>query len=149
MKNALLLGLFAFIFVTSCSKSDDDNDNNQNLPNVAFDTGTLINTNLPQFNNLTFPNNPVVIDNSAYGINGIVVMNTGSGYNAFEITDPNHNLRTCSKLTVEGIIATCNCDDDNSYDVLTGLGREGTTGQYALRRYFVEVNGNIIRVWNN
>ncbi|GGH36202.1 hypothetical protein IA57_06740 [Mangrovimonas yunxiaonensis] len=149
MKHPLYFSLLALFLMASCNKNDDDHNNNQYLPNVAFDTGTLINTNLPQFNALNFPNNPVAINNAAYGINGIVVMNTGSGFTAFELSDPNHALQTCSKLNLEGIIVSCLCDDGNAYDVLTGQGQEGTTGPYGLRPYFVEVSGNIIRVYNN
>jgi hypothetical protein len=91
-----------------------------------------------------------VILNSPYGINGVVLYYAGgSNYSAFEITDPNHPISNCSTLSVEGIIATCDCDDGNSYDILNGIGRTGTTGSYSLKRYFVEVNGSIIRVYNN
>lgn len=141
--------LFAFL-VVSCNKSDDNNDNNnQYLPNITFDTGNLVNTNLPQYSDLQFANNFVILNNN-YGINGVVLFYAGGdNYSAFEISDPNHALRTCSTLTVEGVIATCDCDDGNSYEILNGTGRTGTTGNYALKRYFVEPAGNIIRVYNN
>ena len=148
MKKAFFIVVFSFVLI-ACSKNDDGNNNNQYLPNFTFDTGGLINTNLPQYSNLQFPSNYVIIGNT-YGINGVVLFYAGgTNYNAFELSDPNHSLRTCSTLSVEGVIATCDCIDDNSYDILTGLGQEGTTGQFTLKRYFVEVNGNIIRVFNN
>lgn len=133
----------------SCSKSDDVNSNNPFIPNYAFDTGGLINTNLPQYNNLNFPGNHIIL-RSPYGVNGVVVYFAGGElYSAFELSDPNHNLSACSTLTVEGVIASCGCDDDNAYDILSGSRVEGTTGQYVLKRYFVEANDNIIRVYNN
>jgi hypothetical protein len=150
MKPILALILIT-VFALSCQSNDDNNENlnNQYLPNILFDTGTLINTNLPQYSNLQFPNNYVTL-NSNYGINGVVVFYAGgSNYSAFELTDPNHEVSNCSVLTVEGIIATCSCSDENSYDILTGQPQQGTTGNYGLKRYFVEVNGNIIRVYNN
>ena len=141
--------LVSFFIISACSKSDDSNNNNAFLPNIAFDTGNLINTNFPQYNNLLFAGNYIVL-NKPYGINGTVLFYAGgTNYSAFELSDPNHRLSTCSSLTVNGIIASCDCDDDNAYDILIGLGQEGTTGQYALKRYFVEVNDNIIRVFNN
>lgn len=150
MKPILALILIT-VFALSCQSDDDNNENlnNQYLPNILFDTGTLINTNLPQYSDLQFPNNKVILP-SNYGINGVVVFYAGgSNYSAFELTDPNHEISNCSVLTVEGIIATCSCSDENSYDILTGQPQEGTTGNYGLKRYFVEVNGNIIRVYNN
>jgi len=144
----LFLILISFFLLSSCSKSDDNN-NNSFLPNIAFDTGSMINTNLSQYNHLQFAGNFEII-NSPYGINGTVLFYAGgTNYNAFELSDPNHALSSCSSLTVNGVIASCDCDDGNSYDILTGLGQEGTIGQYSLKRYFVEVNGNIIRIFNN
>lgn len=136
-----------FIFLTACS-TDNNVTQNPYLPNYEFDTGGLINTNLPQYSQLKFANNFVILNNP-YGINGVVLFYAGgNNYNAFEITDPNHQISTCSKLTVSGIIATCSCNDGNSYDILNGDRREGTTGSYTLIRYRVEVLGSIIRVYN-
>lgn len=143
--------LLTVFFTASCNK-DDDNSlliNNQYLPNYQFDSQNTINTNLPQYNDLKFAGNYVVLPQ--YGINGVVLFYAGSNqYSAFELSDPNHHLQTCSKLTMEGIIAHCSCDnDENSYEIFNGIGQEGTVGPYTLRRYFVEVNGDIIRVYNN
>lgn len=150
MKRFFVLAISVGLLL-SCS-SDDDNNNNQNnqfIPNVNFDTGSLININLPQYSHLQFPNNYVTL-NSNYGLNGVVLFYAGgNNYNAFELTDPNHEIRSCSNLTVEGVLATCNCDGAKSYDILSGQPQQGTTGNFGLKRYFVEVNGDIIRVFNN
>jgi hypothetical protein len=149
MNRILSIILLAFL-VISCNKSDDDgNTNNQNIPNITFDSGNLVNTNLPPYDVLQFPNNYYIL-NDNYGVNGVVIFYAGgTNYSAFELSDPNHPLRTCSTLSVEGVVATCNCDDGNSYEILSGNLQPGTTGNYTLKRYFVEVNGNIIRVYNN
>ena len=137
-----------FVLFMACS-SENNSIQNPYLPNYEFDTGNLINTNLPQYSQLKFANNSIVL-NSPYGINGVVLFYAGgTNYNAFEITDPNHQISACSKLSIEGIVATCNCDDGNSYDILNGGKREGTTGSYPLIRYRVEVSGSIIRIFNN
>lgn len=143
-----LFYLICLIILTSCSDNNDIRENPY-LPNYQFDTGNLINTTFPQFNELQFPGNSIVL-NEPYGINGVVLYYAGGdNYNAFEISDPNHALSSCSTLSIEGIIATCNCDDGNSYDILNGQSREGTTGTYHLKRYFVERLGSIIRIYNN
>ena len=140
------LYLICFAFLTTCSSSSVTD--NPYLPDYEFSTGSLINTNLPLYSQLQFAGNSVTLSN--YGINGIVIYYAGgSNYNAFELTDPNHQITTCSTLSVEGVIATCDCDDGNSYDLLNGIKREGTTGDYPLIRYSVEVTGSIIRVYNN
>ncbi|MGY0391517.1 hypothetical protein ACW5R3_03005 [Bizionia sp. KMM 8389] len=142
--------VFTLLLISSCSNNDDNaTQQNEFLPNYGFDTGNLINTNLPQYSDMQYPNNFIIL-NSNYGINGVVVFYAGgSNYSAFELTDPNHAIRDCSKLTVNGVIATCSCDEGKSYDILTGQPQEGTTGKYGLKRYFVEKTGNIIRVYNN
>jgi hypothetical protein len=145
----LILVLWVVTSLQACQKNDDNDQNNSNIPNVAFDTGGLINTNLPQFNQLQFPGNFVLLNNN-YGINGVVLYYAGgTNYSAFELTDPAHQLNTCSNLTVEGTTATCNCTDANKYNIIVGTAIEGTSSQFPLKRYFVEANGNIIRVFNN
>lgn len=147
MRSLIYLAISTIILI-SCSKNDDGDNENPYIPDFAFDTGQLINTSLPQYNHLTLPGNSISL--YSQGVNGVVLYYTGSSYNAFELTDPNHQLRTCSTLVVDGIFATCNCNNEgNTYEILNGLPVEGTEGEYPLLRYFVEVNGSIIRVFNN
>jgi hypothetical protein len=145
-----LLFVLLSIVMLSCSNNDDNNSNNNpNIPNIQFDTGGQINTTLPQYNDLQFPGNYIVLNN--YGVNGISVFYTGgTRYRAFELSDPNHSSNTCSRLIVESINnASCQCDDGNSYSITGGSPNPGTTGQQGLKEYFVEVNGSVIRVSNN
>ncbi|WP_452224897.1 hypothetical protein [Lacinutrix chionoecetis] len=146
---SILFFLLLVIIVLSCKKNDDDNQNNNpNIPDAVFDTGSLINTSLPQYNQMQFPGNYIVLNN--YGYQGVVLYYAGNNnYSAFELSDPNHPISACSNLTVEGIVATCGCSDENAYEIINGTRQEGTAGQYTLVRYFVEVNGSIIRVFNN
>ncbi|WP_274474072.1 hypothetical protein [Mangrovimonas aestuarii] len=144
---AFLIGLT--LTLSSCSNSDDSQKSNPYLPNYGFDTGNMINTNLPQYSQLQFPGNYVIVN--GYGINGFVLYSVGGNqFTAFDLTDPNHSLTNCSDLNIEnGIFAYCNCDDGNNYDIVTGSPQEGTTGNYTLKPYFVEATDNIIRVYNN
>ncbi|MFI1772938.1 hypothetical protein [Thalassobellus citreus] len=145
MKSILLT--FSLFVLVACSKNDDIKPNPY-IPNINFNTGNLVNINLPEYSQLQFSGNHVILN--SYGLKGIVLYYIGGNqYSAFELTDPNHVPSSCSKLNVEGVIATCGCDDGNSYDILTGSMREGTTGGYTLKPYRVEVAGSIIRVFNN
>jgi len=147
---ATILAILIGLSLSSCRTDDDNNQNNNpNIPNIVFDTGNLINTSLPQYNQMQFPGNFITL-NSTYGNKGVVLYYAGNNnYSAFELTDPNHPSSSCSNLTVNGIVATCNCADENAYEIINGTQQEGTTGQYTLVRYFVEVNGSVIRVFNN
>lgn len=147
----LLCFFGVIIMCLSCSKEDNAIIiNNPHLPEYTFDTGDLINTNLPQFSDLKFPGNYITLTQDGYGINGITLYFSGNNnYSAFEMTDPNHKIETCSSLEVDGTTATCNCEDGNSYEIISGSMRKGTQGQYTLKRYLIEVNGAIIRIYNN
>jgi hypothetical protein len=149
MKYFILISLIT-LTTFSCKKDDDIAlQNNPFIPNLAFDTQTLINTDLPQYNDLQFPGNHITLNNN-YGLNGVVVYYAGgTNYSAFELTDPSHAVSTCSKLTIEGVVATCSCDDSKEFEILSGQPYGGTISQYTLKRYFVDVNGSVIRVYNN
>lgn len=139
MKN-LTFVIFIFI-ICGCSK-DRVSNNNPFIPNVPVNYS--IDLNLPQYNNLKFPSNGMLITDINAGYNGLIVFNTGSGYNAFDANCPNLSLSTCSRLTINGIEAICPCDNVK-YDLFTGT----SPGQkYNLKFYRVEASGNIIRIYN-
>lgn len=138
-----LLFLVLMIAFISCNP-DDELNQNPFLPDQNF--RLVLNLSLPEYNNLNFPGNSFVTYN--YGINGVVVYNlNNTQYVAFELSDPNHTLRECSLLTVQGIIASCSCNDENSYNIITGEISTGT-GQYALKPYRVRKSGNTLEVYN-
>ena len=147
MKRFFFIAITVLLMV-NCS-SDDSVINNPNLPDYSFDTGQLINTSFPEFNKLKFPGNYITLA-PPYGINGTVLYYAGSDlYMAFELSDPNHPITSCSKLTLDGVTATCDCEDGNSYNVINGYPETGTTGGYTLKPYYVTVSGTVIRVYNN
>ncbi len=141
--NKIYILLILILGLISCDP-DDETRNNPYLTEVSFNLN--INLNLPEFHNFTFPGNSYSSYN--HGINGVVVYNiNNTQYTAFELSDPNHPLSSCSRLTVQGIIATCGCEDGNSYNILTGELSSGT-GQYSLKPYRVRKSGNMIEVFN-
>lgn len=144
MMKRLILGLVFLMMMISCSSDDNRRNNNPYLVDLSF--SMTLDLNLPEYYNLNFPGNTYSTYN--YGLKGVVVYNlNNSQYTAFELTDPNHPVSSCSRLTVEGIIATCNCEDRNSYNIITGELSEGT-GQYSLKPYRVRKSGNVIEVYN-
>lgn len=132
--------LILTVFLSGC-ESERFNNFNPNIPNFTFTID--INTNLPLYSSLQFPGNAVYISQGNAGVRGIIVFNTGSGYNAFDAACPNQALSSCSTMVVSGTNAICPCDEE-SYNLFTGLGNL----EYPMKRYRVEVNGNFIRVYN-
>ena len=137
MKKLLLLFL-ALPLLFNCS-DNDFNNKNPNIPNYNFTVD--INMNLPAYSSLLYPSNAVYY--SGVGVKGIIIFNTGSGYNAFDAACPNQALSSCSTMTIKGINSVCPCDN-KEYSLFTGQGGL----QYPLKQYRVEVNGNVLRVYN-
>jgi nitrite reductase/ring-hydroxylating ferredoxin subunit len=138
MKKHILL-LFLLTLFYSCS-DNDFNNNNPYIPN--YTVALEINMNLPAYSKLLYVSNSIYY--AGQGARGIIVFNTGSGYNAFDAACPNQAIISCSTMTINGINAICACDDA-SYNLFTGL---ATGKKYPMKQYRVEVNGNVLRVYN-
>lgn len=143
MKKILVFSLLAVLLI-SCSGSDDGYRGNPNLANLNF--SARLNLSLPEYNQLQYAGNSYVTYN--YGVKGIVIYNiNGSQFTAFELSDPNHPASDCSAMTVNGVIATCSCED-NAYNIITGEPATEDNLQYTMKPYRIQRSGNIIEVWN-
>ena len=142
MKRLIILTLF--LAVASCNKDDDNASNCNFLLNVGVNTS--VNLNLPQFNPLNFVSNPVYVPNQGNG--GIIVMNTGTGYVAYDAADPNHAQNACSVLSINGIEGVCGCADENTYSLFTGQPIGNANLPCALKAYRVELSGNNLIISN-
>ncbi|SDX96350.1 Rieske (2Fe-2S) protein [Flavobacterium degerlachei] len=139
MKKHLLILIVLTLFL-GCSDSSFNNKNPY-IPNYTFTID--INMNLPAYSNLQYPSNAIYY--AGVGAKGIYIFNTGSGYNAFDAACPNQVISSCSTMTLKGINLICPCDS-TEYSLFTGLSQAGS--QYPLKQYRVEVNGNVLRVYN-
>lgn len=143
-KIALLFCLTISLF--SCDS--DDNAVNRDNP-FLFDPpiNISLDLSLPEYNGLNFPGNNVIINQR--GIKGVVVYNVNNDlYTAFELSDPNHIPNTCSRMDVNGILASCPCDtDENSYDIVTGQ-HQTNAELFPMQAYRVEKAGNSIIITN-
>jgi nitrite reductase/ring-hydroxylating ferredoxin subunit len=145
------LPLVALSLLFGCS-TNSPNNNNPYIPNYAVNLP--INLNLPQYSDLKFVSNAVYIPN--HGARGIIVFNnSGTTYNAFEAACPNQPLSACSTMTfkkpdpndplrIDETNVVCPCDNAE-YSLFTG---QSKGKQYPLKQYRVEVNGNMLRVYN-
>lgn len=144
MKIRLIILIAAFALV-SCNKDDGPKDNNPNLISPLVNIN--LNLNLPEYNPLKFPGNSVII--SQQGIKGIVVYNVNNTlYTAFELSDPNHIPSSCSKMTINGIIATCPCtNDSNEYDIVTGQ-HKTNQNLFPMQQYLARRSGDNVTITN-
>ncbi|MBL4662592.1 MAG: hypothetical protein JKY22_03310 [Flavobacteriaceae bacterium] len=145
----LFVSLIIITSLLSC-KSDDGGTVNNNNPFLTPPIVNItLNLNLPEYNPLRFPGNSVLINNR--GIKGIVVYNLNNDlYTAFDLSDPNHLPNSCSRMDIEGIIATCPCENENgtnSYDIVTGQ-HQNDTEAHPMQQYRVERTGNVVTISN-
>ncbi|SRX73297.1 hypothetical protein [Aequorivita antarctica] len=145
MKNRIFFLLIIFITL-SCSKKDDKQERNPYLSDPVVSLN--LNLNLPEYNPLKFPGNSVI---TSQGIKGIVVICiSDTQYFAYDLTDPNHAPSNCSRMEINGPIASCPCqNDDNEYNIIN-FGRHTTEPdtKYPMQSYRAERNGNNIVISN-
>ena len=142
MSKKIYILLLFMPFVFSCD-GGSINNNNPNIPN--YQVNLQINLSLPAYSNLQFPSNHIVDYSAASGARGIVVFNTGSGFNAFDLACPNQPFSSCtSPMTITGIEAKCTCDN-TTYNLFSGQ----SPGQpYPMKQYRVQVSGGYLYVTN-
>lgn len=139
--------LLSSLMLSACNKDDGNNIDSDNPFLTTPPINLQLNLNLPEYNPLKFPGNSVVFNSQ--GIRGIVIYNVNNSlYTAFDLTDPNHTPSGCSRMDVEGIIATCPCgNDENSYDIVTGQHQEDTEA-FPMQQYRVQRSGDNLTVTN-
>ncbi len=145
MKNKIFFLLIVFITL-SCSKKDDKQERNPYLTDPVVNLN--LNLNLPEYNPLKFPGNSIL---TSQGIKGIVVICVSeTQYFAYDLTDPNHVPSNCSRMEINGPIASCPCqNDENSYNLINfGRHTSDPDSKYPMQSYRAERNGNTINVSN-
>lgn len=143
LKRTFLL-IILLISVLGC-ESDNNVQNNPNLLNIQFNIE--LNLNFPAYSQLNFPGNAIYEDGPGIGNDGIIVVNTGSGFLAWEASDPNMIPSGCSRLIIDGLTAANTCSDQYSYSLITGQALNEDL-QYPLLNYRVTVSGNSVVVFN-
>ena len=143
MKKAFYILLLTIVSF-SCSKESVRN-NNPYLPTYRF-TSSTINLTLPLYSSLQFPGNVIEYNEVGVGIlNKIFIINTGSGFFAFDAACPNQSLTSCSEMSLVGIKAECPCDGAQN-SLYNG---QAPDKEYPMLQYRVEIiSESAIRVYN-
>jgi len=138
-----LWGLILLITLLSCDT--DRSNRNPFLQEIGFQFE--LNLNLPLYSPLTNSGSSIYVGNDQVGTRGAFVTNTGFDvYRVFEASCPNHAPNDCSTMTLDGIVATCSCEDFE-YSTITGqqLNRpDNGTRFYDMLEYRASFNGSNI-----
>lgn len=139
-----LLGVLFFSLI-SCGKKPLER--NPFLPEVRFQRE--IDLSLPLFNGLSFVGGSILLND--IGFNGVILFNlNGSTFLAWEATCPNHVPKSCSKLSLTGVLSECSCEGFQ-YSLATGIiinPSETLSPPQNLLYYQVEEYNGILRVSN-
>ena len=131
---------YLLLIVLICNCSSNINDSRCNFL-LNLDIYYEVNLNLPQYSGLNFVSNSVYIPDVGNG--GIIIVNAGTGFLAWDASDPNHEIVPCSILNINGLEATSSCAQQNSYSLITGQS-VGTVLNCTLKAYRVESAGNVL-----
>lgn len=142
MKKIISLSLLLFSLF-ACT-SDSQSYYNPYLPNVAVQLD--INLDWPEYSELRHVGG--IHMTTLQGIRGIIIINTGSGFRAYDAACPNHELRDCSTLEIKkgDIFAKCRCPEDGArFNLHLGTSMES---DYQLHTYLVRATGNRLFITN-
>ncbi len=129
-----------FFVLLGCSENTVER--NPYLYEVRFDQN--INLALPAFDNLNYQGGSLYWGNG--GIKGLLLFNLSGTIMAWEASCPNHAPSNCSTVQINGVTASCPCEDIQ-YSLATGQPlTEGAT--YSLLFYKVQQNGTAVRIYN-
>ena len=131
---------YLLLIVLICNCSSNINDSRCNFL-LNLDIYYEVNLNLPQYSDLNFVSNSVYIPDVGNG--GIIIVNAGTGFLAWDASDPNHEILPCSILNINGLEATSSCATQNSYSLITGQS-VGTVLNCTLKASRVESAGNVL-----
>lgn len=141
MKKYFLIFLFIGL-LTACEKDSGRTYNNPYLPNYSF--SALLNLNLPSYSGLNSNSNPIAFTVEG-DINIVMMRVAGSDFRAWNGNCPNQSPTSCSRLTLQGLTAKCNCEHAYQYSMFDGT----AAAPYGMVNYRVEViNSTTIRVYN-
>ena len=138
--------LFLLVLITnSCEKNKIERNPYLNNVRINYE----INLNLPEFDALRYIGGSKKILN--IGLNGVIVFNlNNTSYLAWEASCSNHNLKDCSKLKIEGVLAKCNCEN-YQYSLATGQlinPEKNLKNPFGLLFYQTNLYNNILRISN-
>ncbi|WP_248724855.1 hypothetical protein [Seonamhaeicola sp. ML3] len=139
--------LYCICFILLFNACDTRNDVDENCRFLLdINVNLSINLSLPQYSELQFAGNSVYIPNVGNG--GIIVASTGFDFFAWDASDPNKPPSNCSVLVPNGLFATSGCEDENTYNLITGEPTENPNLRCSLKFYRIERNGNTLLIFN-
>lgn len=144
-KTLLLLTLFCITaFTIQCDNSDDTTSD-------CFPNSTIaanINLSLPAYFNLNNPNGWVYYNGNGGGTRGLILVNTGTSFRAYDRNAPHLCPADDTTLIVDGGTKIVNPSDGAEWILTTGEPLNDVTQGKSPRRYNIQQNGNTLIISN-
>lgn len=134
--------LVSFILFISACRSDDGAVSC--VPNAVVNR--TVNLSLPLYANLNNPGGWIYLDGYSAGTRGLIIVNTGNGFKAYDRNAPHICPTAKSTLYVKDDIKIM-CDEDESEWILIS-GQPIKTANRAPRTFKVINNGNQLIITN-
>lgn len=139
MIKKFFVGIILICFI-SCA-DDDSRQNNPNLLNIQF--SIELNLSFPEYSALNFGGSAILVSGQGIGNDGVIVVNTGTTFLAWDASDPNRIPSDCTRLIIDGLSAASSCNPPYAYSLVTGQPLEEDL-QFGLLNYRVEEgNGSL------
>lgn len=137
--------MIALFFSGICISCNDDDSTVNCFPDV--NVAAQYNLSLPSFANLNFPNGYVILEpDGTNGSRGMIIVNTGNGFNAYDRNAPHICPSDNTTLTVQDEIRIVCPADGAEWVLRTGQPLNDQTNGRSPRRFYTSVSGNILTV---
>ena len=139
---------FTFIilfFLGICISCSNDDSTVNCIPNV--NVAAQYNLNLPSFSNLNYPNGYVTLPaDGTNGSRGVIIVNTGNGYNAYDRNAPHLCPDSNTTIIVQEDIKIICPQDGAEWVLRTGQPLNDQTNGRTPRRFYTSLDGNILTI---
>lgn len=140
--NFLILTFFVSALCISCS--DDDTTINC-VPH--FSVSAQYNLSLPAYSILNIPNSYVELEpDGTNGSRGVIIVNTGNGFNAYDRNAPHICPSPSSTLIVQDDIKLVCPQDGAEWVLRSGQPLNEATQGRTPRKFYTHLNGNVLTI---
>lgn len=142
----ILMMVLTIGFTNSCSEDDG-----QISCNPEYNVTASINLSLPLYSDLQNPNGWAYVQGEGTGTRGIIVINTGNGFKAYDRNAPHICPTPSSTLEVIEDIKLYCPEDGAEWILLTGQPLENDEGfapDRTPRTYQTSLQGNVLQIFN-
>lgn len=143
-------GIFVMLLTIGITNSCSDDDG-QISCNPEYNVFVSINLSLPLYSELQNPNGWAYIQGEGAGTRGMIIVNTGNGFRAYDRNAPHICPNTESTLEVRDAIKIYCPSDGAEWILLTGQPIENSEGfapNRTPRIYQTSFQGGILQVFN-